>query len=107
MVHLTEHVGLRERSQNGDLITEDLGRGPRDAGSGRIDAIDNELLINSELALNFKNESFKSCYLATSSNVIYCVLENLGGTSGLNNNVESIWVLILELLELDLGILAA
>ena len=47
---LTEHISLRERSENGDLVTEDLARRPRNTGSSRVDAVDNQLFRTSVLA---------------------------------------------------------
>ena len=47
---LTEHVSLRERSENGDLISEDLARRPRDTGSSGVDTVDNQLFRTSVLA---------------------------------------------------------
>ena len=38
---LTEHVGLRERAKDGDFITKDLARWPRDTSRRRVDAINN------------------------------------------------------------------
>lgn len=34
---LTEHVGFGEGSENGYLVAEDLGRGPRDTGGVGVD----------------------------------------------------------------------
>jgi len=82
---LTEHVGLRKRSEDGDLITEDLAGWPRDTSRRRINAIYNKL--------------------SSTSDVVNGVFENLGGSGGLDDNVKTIWVFCLELLELNLRVL--
>ena len=84
---LTEHVSLRERSKNGDLITKDLARRPRDTRSSRVDTIYDKL--------------------TSPPYVIDCVFKNLRRAGSLNDDVEAIWIFILERLELNLWVLTA
>lgn len=39
------------------------------------------------------------------SDLLDSILENLGRPCGLDDNIEAIWVIILQLLELNLGVL--
>ena len=80
-----ELVGLAERTENGDLVTKDLAWWPRDTVLVGIDAIHDEL--------------------ATSSDIVDRVLQNLDAAGGFNNDVESVWVLGLQFLELCLWVL--
>lgn len=79
-----EHVGLGEGAEDCDLVAEDLGGGPRDTSRVRVDAVDDKL--------------------ATTTNVVDGVLEDLDGASSLNDDVEAVGVVALELGELGLGL---
>jgi len=76
-----EHVGLRERSKDCDLVAKDLAGRPGYTSSGRIDTIHNQF--------------------TTSSNVVDGILKNLGRSGGFNDDVKAVWVVILDLLELN------
>lgn len=107
---LTEHISLREGSENGDLITEDLARGPRDTGSRRVNTINDQLCVNLRVSVCLQKHIHlrTNCVLTSaSSDVVDGILENLRGTSSLNDDIETVWVLILELLELNLWVLTA
>lgn len=78
---LTEHVSLGEGTKNGDLITKDLGWWPGNSSRAAVDTIDYEL--------------------ASTTNVVDSILENLSTSGSFNDNVEAIFVLILNLLELS------
>lgn len=41
--NLTEHVGLRERAENGDLVTEDLAWWPAHTGRSGVNTVDDQL----------------------------------------------------------------
>jgi hypothetical protein len=132
MRELTEHVGLGERSENCDLITEDLARWPRDTSSRRVDTkecgnsvaasfwacVSKETKTGS--ILNGDHSPINDQFTA-SSHVVNGVLENLGRSCSFNDNtgnssallvqvsaheyiLEAIWVLILDLLELNFWI---
>jgi len=79
-----EHVGLREGTENGDLVPEDLARRPSHTSRVAVDSVNHQL--------------------TTTTNVVDRVLENLGGSGGLNNDVETIGVGILDGLELSFGV---
>jgi hypothetical protein len=65
-----EHVSLREGTENGNLVPEDLARGPGDT---------------SRVAVNSVNHQ-----LTATTNVVDRVLEDLGGSGGLHGVVSSI-----------------
>jgi hypothetical protein len=83
---LTEHIGLGEGSENGDLVTEDLAWWPGDTGRCAVDTIDDEL--------------------TTTTDVVDGILEDLWGSGGFNDDVETVWVLLLKLLELSFWVLS-
>ena len=60
-----EHEGLGEGTDDGDLVTEDLGRRPRDAGRVGVDTVADEL--------------------AAATDVVGGVLEDLGASGSLDN----------------------
>jgi hypothetical protein len=60
-----EHEGLGEGADDGDLITKDLGRRPRDAGRVGVDTVADEL--------------------ASAADVVDGVLEDLGASGSLDN----------------------
>lgn len=79
-----EHVSFREGTENGNLIPEDLARGPGDTSRVAVDSVNHQL--------------------TATTNVVDRVLEDLGGSGGLNNDVETVGVGILEGLELSFGV---
>ncbi|GAO51126.1 hypothetical protein G7K_5237-t1 [Saitoella complicata NRRL Y-17804] len=81
-----ETVCLGERSQNGNLITKDLGRGPRDAGSVGVDTVYDEL--------------------TTTADVVDGGLENGRGSGGFDDDVESVGVVFLDLVPLGGSVVA-
>lgn len=75
-----EFVGLTERTEDGDFVTKDLARWPCDAVLAAVHAVHDEL--------------------STSSDIVDGVLEDLDAAGSLDDNVEAVWVLGLQLLEL-------
>jgi hypothetical protein len=66
-----ETVSLGERTNDSDLVEEDLGRGPRDSGIVGVNSVNEEG--------------------STSGNVVDGVVDNGLDTSALGNNVETVY----------------
>ena len=80
-------VGLGEGAEDGDLVAEDLARRPADAGLVVVHAVHDEL--------------------AAAAHVVDGVLENAHAAGSFDDDVEAVRVLLLDLLELRLRVLAA
>jgi hypothetical protein len=65
-----EHVGLREGTENGDLIPEDLARRPSHTSRVAVDSVNHQL--------------------TTTTNVVDRVLKDLGGSGSLHGVVNSV-----------------
>lgn len=81
-----ELVSLRERTDNGNLVAEDLGRRPGDASCVRVHTINNKL--------------------TTTTAVVDGVLEDANAAGSLDDNVETVGVVSLQLSILRRRILA-
>ena len=81
--HFSRHsqfIGLRERPEDSDFIAENFAWRPRDTGCIIIHAIDHKL--------------------PTATDIVDSVLKNLYASCGFNNNIKSMWVLLLDFLKL-------
>lgn len=100
----TEHVGLGEGAQDGDLVTEDLGRGPGDAGGIGVDA---GAGVSRWMSSDTKRGDIPIDHeLTTTADVVDGILQDLGGAGRLDDDVEAVGVVLLELGELGLGLAA-
>lgn len=102
----TEHVGLGEGSEDGDLVAEDLGRGPRDTGGVGVDTVGMRTIRYCEGDIECPGCLPVDDQLAAATDVVDGVLENLDGAGGLNDDVKAVGMVLLELGELRLGLLA-
>jgi hypothetical protein len=86
MAALTEHVGLGEGAENGDLITKDFGRGPTypsrfgiNARNGGQHRHTQSSSSQRDLGLPVDNKR------TATANVVDCVFENLDGARSLDH----------------------